>query len=78
MIPITKEIKRINKSGGKKNISFKLQFTENVGFMASSSSNTVDSSLKGFIKLNVNMDMIIKNAKLSELNTKIENFVLNT
>ena len=62
----------------KKNISFKLQFTENVGFMASSSSNTVDSSLKGFIKLNVNMDMIIKNAKLSELNTKIENFVLNT
>ena len=78
MIPITKEIKRIKKNGGKKNISFKLQFTENVGFMASSSSNTVDSSLKGFIKLNVNMDMIIKNAKLSELNTKIENFVLNT
>ena len=33
--------------------------------------------LKEFIKLNVNMDMIIKSAKRAELNTKIVSFVLN-
>ena len=35
-------------------------------------------SLKEFIKLNVNMDMIIKNAKHVELDTKIVSAVLNT
>ena len=34
--------------------------------------------LKEFIKLNVKADMIIKNVKLAELNTKIINAVLNT
>ena len=34
--------------------------------------------LKEFIKLNVNTDMIIKNVKLVELNTKIESVALNT
>ena len=35
-------------------------------------------SLKEFIKLNVNMDMIIKNAKHVELDTKIVSAILNT
>ena len=34
--------------------------------------------LKEFIKSNVNMDMIIQNAKHAELNTKIVYAVLNT
>ena len=34
--------------------------------------------LKEFVKLNVKADMIIKNVKLVELNTKIINAVLNT
>ena len=33
--------------------------------------------MKEFIKLNVNMDIIIKNAKRVDLNTKIVNIVLN-
>ena len=34
--------------------------------------------LKEFIKLNVNMDSMIKNVKLVELNTNIVTFFLNT
>ena len=34
--------------------------------------------LKKFIKLHVNMDMIIKNVTLVELNTKLKSAVLNT
>ena len=33
--------------------------------------------MKEFIKLNVNMEIIIKNAKRVDLNTKIVNIVLN-
>ena len=33
--------------------------------------------MKEFIKLNGNMDIIIKNAKRVDLNTKIVNIVLN-
>ena len=33
---------------------------------------------KEFIKLNVNMDIITKNVKLAELNTKITSAFLNT
>ena len=34
--------------------------------------------LKEFIKLNLNMNMIIENVKLAELNKMIGSFVLNT
>ena len=34
--------------------------------------------LKEFIKVNINTDMMIKNVKHAELNTKIATFFLNT
>ena len=47
--------------------------------MVSSLPNLVDNLalLKKFVKLNLNMDMIIKNVKLLELNTKIKSAVMN-
>ena len=63
-VPITKEVKRIEKK--EKNgeeitiiISYKLQFIDSTRFIASSSSNFVDNLAEGFIKLNANMKMII-------------------
>ena len=43
LVPITKEVKRINKSGEEitKTKSYKLQFIDSARFMASSSSNLV-------------------------------------
>ena len=47
--------------------------------MVSSLPNLVDNLalLKKFVKLNLNMDMIIRNVKLLELNTKIKSAVMN-
>ena len=70
---ITQEVKRIgkNREDTTKTISYKLQLIDSTRFMASSLSNLVDNLLKEFIKLNANMDLIIKNSKHLELNTKI-------
>ena len=46
--------------------------------MASSLSNLLIALLNEFIKLNVNMNMMMKNVKLVELNTKIPTAFLNT
>ena len=46
--------------------------------MASSLSNLVNNLAREFIKLNVKMDMTIKNVKRAELNTKIATAFLNT
>ena len=69
MIPIEKENTRIDKNGYyKKYISHTLKFIYSARFMASLLSN-----LKEFIELNVNSDMMIKNAKLVELSISFEN-----
>ena len=46
--------------------------------MASSLSNLVNNLAKGIHKINVNTNMVIKNVKLVELNTKIASVALNT
>ena len=61
-----------------KNISYRLQPIDSIGFMASSLSNLIKILLKQFRKLNFNMDMIIKNVKLVELNTRNASLVFNT
>ena len=52
-------------------MSYKLQFIHSLRFMASSLSNFLHDLAEEFIKLNVNMDIIIKNVKNVKLNTKI-------
>ena len=61
-----------------KNISYRLQPIDSTGFMASSLSNLIKILLKQFRKLNFNMDLIIKNVKLVELNTRNASVVFNT
>ena len=67
------EIKKIDKNGEKKclKISYKLIFIETARFIASSLSNLANNLSKHFHKLNVNMDLMIKNMKFRN---KIQNF----
>ena len=51
----------------------KLKLIDSVRFLTSLLSNLVE----GIHKINVNMDMIIKNVKNMKLNTKIANATLN-
>ena len=78
--PTTKEVKRIGKIGEEitKTISYKLQFIESARFMASSLSSLVDNLGEGIHKINVNMDMILKNVKRAESNLKLVSAALNT
>ena len=52
-VPITKEVKRIDKNGEKitKTISYKLQLIDSARFMASSLSNLVDNLAEGIHKI---------------------------
>ena len=79
-VSIKKEVKRIGKNGEKiaKAISLKLKFIGIARFMASSYQILSIISLWEFIKLNENMDVMIKNEKRVELNAKIVSAVLNT
>ena len=78
--PITKEVKRIEKSGEK---LYKLYLTY---YSLSTTSGLWQVHyqilliilLKEFIELNVNMGMIIKSFRHVELNTKVMIVVLNT
>ena len=60
-----------------KNISYILQFIDSARFMASSLSNFVNSLSKGFIELNVNSHMTIKNMQHVELSISIATVFLN-
>ena len=60
-----------------KNISYILQFIDSARFMESSLSNLVNIFLKELIKLNINLDTIIKNVKHVELNTSVATVFLN-
>ena len=55
-VPIQKEVTRIDKNGEEttKNISFILQFTDSVRFMASSFSNLVNNFFEGIHKIKCN------------------------
>ena len=73
LVPITKEVKMVDKNGDEitKSIPCKLQFIDSSRSMGSSLSNPVDNLDEGIIKVNANLDMITKKAKSLELNTKI-------
>ena len=60
-VPVRKEFKRIGKSDKEilKTMPYKLKFI-----------NSTNVSMKKFIKINVNMGMIMKNAKYGKVNTK--------
>ena len=45
--------------------------------MASSLSNPINNLAEGIHKINVNMDLVIKNLKLAELNTKTATALMN-
>ena len=73
-VPIGKEVIRIDKNGEEitKNISYILQIIDSAKFMASSLSNLVNNISEKFIELNVNLDLMLKNAiATAYLNTQI-------
>ena len=78
-VQLKKEVTKIDNNGEEitNNISYGLQFIDNARLMASSLSIS-KIFLREFVKLNVNMDTIIKNVKLVGLNTKITTALLNT
>ena len=78
---VPKEVTKIHKivEESTDTISFRLQLIDSARFKASSLSNLlIILLLKEFIKLNVNADIMIKNVKLAELNTKIATAFLDT
>ena len=77
---IKEEVTRVDKNGKEitKTISYRLKFIDSAIFMASSLSGPVIITLKEFVKLNLKMNMILKNAKRVELNSKISTASLNT
>ena len=78
-VPIGKEVIRIDENGEKvmKNI-LHIQFTDTASFVVSSLSSLVNNFFEKFIRLSVNMDLMIKNLKLVELYTKYATVFLNT
>ena len=69
--PITKEIVGRNGEENKKTIPFKFQFLHYIRFVKAHYQMLLIMLLMEFIKLHANMDLIIKNVKHMELNTKI-------
>ena len=67
-----KKVTRIDKKGKEsiKTISYILQITDSAGFMARSFSNLFNNLAKDFIKINVNMDIIINKHETCEINYK--------
>ena len=72
-VPITKEVKRIDKNGEEftKIISYRNQFIDSARFMARSLSNLIDNLRKEFIKLNAKMSTIIQNSKRRKLKQRL-------
>ena len=77
---IYKEGTRIDKNGEEitKNISYVLQFFDSARFMASLLSNLVNNLSEEICKINLNMEMMIKNLKLVDSHTKYATVFLNT
>ena len=77
-VPVEKKGTRIDKNGEKlqKNISYILQFIDSARFMAARYQILSIIFLKEFIKLNVNMDTMIKNVKLCGITYKVYNCLL--
>ena len=75
-----KEVTRIDKNGEeiKRNVFYKLQFTNSERFVARLLWSLVNNSLKKYMKSIVNADAIIENAKLAELDIHIAIVFLNT
>ena len=78
-VPIKKEIKKANKNGEEttRTICSKLYLLTVSNLWQTHYQTLLIISLKAFIKLNVNIDMIIKNVKNVELNTKSLTSILN-
>ena len=74
------EVKRIDKNEKEitKPISYKLKFIDKSRFMASSLSNIVDNFAEGICIIKSKIAHSNAKCKVCELNTKIENAVLNT
>ena len=72
-VPVTKEVKRIDKNGEEftKMIPYRNQFIDSPRFMARSLSNLVDNLQKEFMKLNAKMSKIIQNAKRGKLKQRL-------
>ena len=79
-VPVEKEVTRIDKNGKeiRKDIFYISQFIDGTRFMARSLSNVVNNLLMEFIELNVNLDMMTKNAKHVNLNISIATVFSNT
>ena len=72
-----KELLKKRKEVKPKFISYKLQFIDILRFIASVLSIFFILLWKEFIKLNVNMGIILKNMKNVESNTKIVSAIVN-
>ena len=79
-VPVEKEVTRIDKNGKeiRKDIFYISQFIDGTRFMARLLSNVVNNLLMEFIELNVNLDMMTKNAKHVNLNISIATVFSNT
>ena len=60
-----------------KTISYRLKFIDSAIFITNSFWNIANNLPEDFIKLNLNMDTIMKNGKCMKLNAKIVSTVLN-
>ena len=69
-VPVTKEVKRIGKTGEEtsKSISYRLQLVDSTKFWQAYCQILLIILLKEFIKLNTNMEITLKNAKRMKLN----------
>ena len=74
------EVKRIDKNEKEitKTISYKLNFGDKSRFMASSLSNLVDNFVEGICIIKSKITHSNAKCEACELNTKIENAILNT
>ena len=77
---VTKEVKGIDEKRDAiiRTISHKLQFIDGAKFVSAHDQILLIILLKKLMKLNLNMEMTIKNVKLLEFNTKVKSFILNT
>ena len=77
---VTKEVKGIDKKRDAiiRTISHKLQFIDGAKFVSAHDQILLIILLKKLMKLNLNMEMTIKNVKLLKFNTKVKSFILNT
>ena len=79
-VPIAKKVTRIDKNGKEvtKAISYRQKFIDGADFWLAYYQILLIILLDECIKLNLNMDMIMKDVKRVELNTKIATAFLNT